>query len=84
MTDMDTCKEIHKQIDYRLEVQDRRLNDHSKRLDVIETGYSRLEERLSNLIAQLNTLNSTLRWFMALLLGSFVGFFFYAAQKGLL
>ncbi|WP_409229469.1 hemolysin XhlA family protein, partial [Gudongella sp. SC589] len=58
--------------------------DHSKRLDMIENINSRLEERISNLINQLNSLNVTLRWFMGLLIGAFVTFFFVAAQRGLL
>ena len=78
------CEQIHKQVDYRLDVHDKRLNDHSKRLDMIENINSRLEERLNNLINQLNSLNVTLRWFMGMILGAFVGFFFYAAQRGLL
>jgi hypothetical protein len=51
---------------------------------MIENINSRLEERISNLINQLNTLNVTLRWFMGLLIGAFVTFFFVAAQRGLL
>ena len=78
------CEQIHKQVDYRLDVHDKRLNDHSKRLDMIENINSRLEERISNLINQLNSLNVTLRWFMGLLIGAFVTFFFVAAQRGLL
>lgn len=78
------CEQVHKQVDYRLDVHDKRLNDHSKRLDMIESINSRLYERISNLINQLNTLNVTLRWFMGLLIGAFVTFFFYAAQRGLL
>jgi hypothetical protein len=78
------CEQIHKQVDYRLDVHDKRLNDHSKRIDMIENINSRLEERISNLINQLNTLNVTLRWFMGLLIGAFVTFFFVAAQRGLL
>jgi len=78
------CEQMHKQVDYRLDVHDKRLNDHSKRLDMIENINSRLEERISNLINQLNTLNVTLRWFMGLLIGAFVTFFFVAAQRGLL
>ncbi len=83
MIDENTCREIHKQIDYRLEVHDKRINDHSKRIDIIENGYSRLDERLSNLIAKLDSLNTTMRWFIGLLVGAFVSFFFYAVQKGL-
>ena len=78
------CEQIHKQVDYRLDVHDKRLNDHSKRIDILENVNSRLEERLNNLINQLNSLNVTLRWFMGLILGGIVTFFFVAAQRGLL
>ena len=55
-----------------------------KRLDLIENGYNRLDERLSNLIEKLESLNVTLKWFMGMILGGIVGFFFYAIQSGLL
>lgn len=84
MTDMETCKEIHRRIDEKMETQERRLNRHAERLDLIENINSRLEERISNLINQLNSLNIILRWFMGLLIGAFVTFFFVAAQRGLL
>lgn len=78
------CKEKHKRIDERLDVHDTRLNAHSERLDCIEKANSVLQERLDNLIKQLSQLNSMLKWFMGLMIGAFVSFFFYAAQRGLL
>ena len=79
----DACKERHKRIDERLDVQDKRLNNHSERLDRIELINGRLEERLNSLITQLEQLNKTMKWFMGLLLGGIVSFFFYALQKGI-
>ena len=76
-------EEKHRQIDYRLDVHEKRLNSHSERLDRIELVSGRLEERLNNLIQQLESLNTTMRWFIGLLVGSFVAFFFYAVQNGL-
>ena len=76
-------EEKHRQIDYRLDVHEKRLNSHSERLDRIELVNSRLEERLNNLIQQLEQLNKTMKWFIGLLVGSFVAFFFYAVQQGL-
>jgi len=78
------CKERHKRIDEKLELHERMINNHSERLDRIELANSRLEERLDNLIKQLAALNSTMKWFMGLIIGAFVSFFFYAAQRGLL
>lgn len=77
------CEIRHKRLDEKIEVHERRINNHSERLDRIELVNGRLEERLDNLIAQLATLNSTMKWFIGLLVASFVGFFFYAIQQGL-
>jgi len=81
--DKSVCDERHNQINYRLDVHEKRLNSHSERLDKIELTSGRLEERLNNLIQQLEQLNKTMKWFIGLLVGSFVAFFFYAVQQGL-
>jgi len=77
------CDERHKRIDEKIAIHERRLNNHSERLDRIELANGRLEERLNNLITQLEVLNKTMKWFIGLLVGSFVAFFFYAVQQGL-
>lgn len=77
------CDERHRQIDYRLDITEKRLNSHSERLDRIELASGRLEERLNNLIQQLEQLNKTMKWFIGLLVGTFVSFFFYVVQQGL-
>lgn len=77
------CEERHKRLDEKIAVHERRINNHSERLDRIELTSGRLEERLNNLILQLEQLNTTMKWFIGLLVGSFVAFFFYAVQNGL-
>ena len=78
------CEERHRQIDYRLDITEKRLSSHSERLDRIELTSGRLEERLNNLIQQLEQLNKTMKWFIGLLIGAFVSFFFYVVQQNLL
>ncbi|MBU5425025.1 hemolysin XhlA family protein [Tissierella pigra] len=78
------CEMRHQRLDEKIEVHDKRINNHSERLDVIERVNGRLEERLDGLIKQLSVLNSTMKWFMGLLLGGIVSFFFYAIQQGIL
>lgn len=78
------CRERHKRIDEKIEVHERRINNHSERIDQIERSTSRMDERLDGLIKQLAQLNSTLKWFIGLMIGAFVSFFFYAAQRGLI
>ena len=77
------CKERHKRVDEKIEVHERRLNDHSGRLDKLEQYQSRTETKIENLCEQIQGLVTTMRWFIGLLVGSFVGFFFYAVQSGL-
>lgn len=81
--DNSLCAEKHKRIDEKIDVHERRLNNHSERLDRIEQVNSKLEERLEGLIQQLSNLNTTMRWFIGLLVGAFISFFFYAVQQGL-
>ena len=82
--DENICKEVREKINYRLDKQENRMDNHSQRIDLIENGYSRLDERLNNLIVQIESLNTTIKWFLGLLMGSFIGFFFYAVQMGVL
>jgi predicted nuclease with TOPRIM domain len=77
------CDERHQRIDEKLELHERRLNNHSERLDRIELANGRLEERLNGLITQLENLNKTMKWFITAIVGAFISFFFYAVQQGL-
>ncbi len=77
------CKIKHQAIDEKLNIAENRLNSHGQRLDKLEQNAVRLEERLDNLIKQLSSLNSTIKWFIGLLIGSYVGFFFYVIQNKL-
>lgn len=77
------CDERHKRIDEKLELHERKLDIQSERLDRIELASGRLEERINNLIAQLENLNKTIKWFITALVGAFISFFFYAVQQGL-
>lgn len=77
------CEERHRRLDEKIAIHERRINSHSERLDRLELTNGRLEERLNSLIQQLETLNTTMKWFIGLLVGAFISFFFYAVQQGL-
>jgi predicted nuclease with TOPRIM domain len=77
------CELKHAEIDKKFELTERRLNNHGERIDKLEQNSARLEERLDNLIKQLSSLNTMLRWFIGLMIGSFVAFFFYAVQQNI-
>lgn len=76
------CAEKHKRIDEKLELSEKRINDHSKRIDVLEQNDARKEENIKGLVKELSVLNTTLRWFIGVMVGSFISFFFYAVQQG--
>lgn len=61
-----------------------RLNNHSKRLEQLEQRGAAVDQKIDNLCEQLKSLTTTLKWFIGLLVGSFVGFFFYAVQHNIL
>lgn len=77
------CELKHNEIDKKFETTEKRLNNHGDRIDKLEQNSIRLEERLDNLIKQLVQLNTMLRWFIGLMIGSFVAFFFYAVQQNI-
>lgn len=77
------CELKHIEIDKKFETTEKRLNNHGDRIDKLEQNSVRLEERLDNLIKQLAQLNTMLRWFIGLMIGSFVAFFFYAIQNNI-
>lgn len=76
------CKVMHERIDEKLEDHGNRLKDHGKRIDVLEQSKARTEESIKNLVKELSGLNITLRWFIGVMVGSFISFFFYAVQRG--
>lgn len=77
------CDLKHAEIDKKFDTTERRINNHSERIDKLEQNGVRLEERLDNLITQLSSLNTMMRWFIGLMVGSFVAFFFYAVQSNI-
>lgn len=77
------CTERHKRIDERLDTLNKRVNNHSERLDRIEQAQSEFRIEIKNLCENLKSLTSVLKWFIGLLIGSFVAFFFYAVQNNI-
>ncbi len=78
--------ELHKhkfeRLDEKFDSHEFRLNNHSVRIDVLEREQSKFEARMEGLIKQLELLNITMRWFIGVLVGALVTFFFYAVQQG--
>jgi hypothetical protein len=83
MTEPDLCKEKHKRVDERLDIQDKRLNSHSEEIDRLSKSDARNTNEITNLCKQIGDLVTTLRWLIGLLVTTLGGFFIWAIQSQL-
>ena len=72
------------------EVMEMKINEHDKkileldkRMDENERENAEFRIQIENLCKDIQSLTVTMKWFMGLLVGAFVSFFFYAVQHGL-
>lgn len=56
------CEEKHKRINERLELDERRLNDHSKRIDKLEQRGASVDAKIESLCEKVTDLISTIKW----------------------
>lgn len=70
-------------IKHQLGTHEKRLNNYGERLDRLEQDSASYKVEIKNLCDTIKSLTSTLKWFMGLMVGAFVSFFFYAVQQGI-
>lgn len=75
--------EKFKQLKETLGIFSTRLDNHGDRLDILEQRGASVDVRIENLCQQLQDLTHTLKWFIGLMVGSFVAFFFYVIQQSI-
>lgn len=68
---------------HKLDVHEKRINNHSDRIDKLEQNQARLEVQIQNLVLSLDSLTAVLKWLIGLGAGALVSFFFYAIQNNL-
>ncbi|MEF9918972.1 MAG: hemolysin XhlA family protein [Myroides sp.] len=64
----------------KLTINDKRLNDHSERLDALERSESMMTERVKNLCDKIEAQTKTLNWLIGAMVTSLAAFFIYAIQ----
>ncbi|AWZ50041.1 hypothetical protein C3495_14455 (plasmid) [Clostridiaceae bacterium 14S0207] len=67
----------------KLNVHDKRLNNHADRIDKLEQNQSRVDVKIETLCDQIKQLVSILKWYIGLSVGALVSFFFYAIQHNI-
>lgn len=78
---MERIEQQINQLNKEDERHERRLNDHSKRIDALEQFKSSTEIEIRNLVEQIKNLVSTIKWFMGLTFTVLAGFFIWYIQQ---
>lgn len=79
--DQDICQERHKTINQCIERQNIRLDNHGKRLDNLEKFESSTRVEIRNLIDQIKSLISTIKWGTGLTITTLLAFFIWYIQR---
>ena len=61
MVDMEMCAEKHKNVEEKLDLHDKRLNNHGDRIDKLENNQVRTEVIVQNLCEQIKSLVGILK-----------------------
>lgn len=69
--------------EHMIDVHERRINNHSERIDKLEQNDVKRDIQIENLCKSIEGLTTSIKWALGLFIGSFVGFFFYAVQNHL-
>jgi predicted nuclease with TOPRIM domain len=67
----------------KLETHEKRINNHSDRLDRLEQDNAALKVEIKNLCDNIKQLTTVMKWFITAIVGAFISFFFYAVQANI-
>ena len=71
----------HESMKEQIKRNETRLNNHSERIKQLENYRTRTEVQVENLIKEIASLVSTMRWTMGLLVTTLVAFFIWYIQS---
>lgn len=75
------CKARHDRIDEKFSTNEKRLNNHGERIDKLEQFRSSTETEMRNLIEQIKSLVSTIKWMMTSTILLLAGFLIWYIQN---
>lgn len=78
------CELYRERVNERLIIQDKRLDNHSDRLDALENYKYMIDERINNLIAKMDDLMGTMKWLTRGVGTAIIGLIVYIIQQFLL
>lgn len=75
------CKEKHDRINEKLDLHDRRLNNHADDLDVLKVSDTKHDEQIMSVIKRMDEIIGQNKWFIGIVIVQLLGFLFIAIEK---
>ena len=70
-------------IQHQISVHETRINNHSERIDRIETKQAETNVKIDNLCNSLDGLTSVIKWFLGVIITGLGAFFIWSIQNNL-
>lgn len=68
---------------HQIETHEIRINNHSERIDRLENKQAETNVKIDNLCNSLDSLTSTIKWFIGAIITSLGAFFIWAIQNNI-
>lgn len=75
------CETYRKIVDDKISVQDKRLDNHSERLDKLENYKYMIDERINHLIEKIDDLMGSMKWLTRGIGTAIIGILVYVIQQ---
>lgn len=70
-------------IEMKINEHDEKILELDKRMDKNDKENAEFKIQIKHLCETIQGLTSTMKWFIGILVGAFISFFFYAVQQGI-
>ena len=75
------CEEIHGQVKEKLDLHDKRLNNHGDDIDNIKGIENRHDQQIITILKKMDDIIGQNRWFIGIVIVQLLGFFFFTIEK---
>ena len=75
------CEVYRNIVEDKLEVHDKRLDDHAKRLSGLENVRYTIDGRIDSITKQIDDLKDTVKWFNRGVIGAWIGLIVFLIQQ---
>lgn len=83
MMDDKQCETYRKNVEEKIQAHDKRLDNHSSRLDELEHYRYTIDERISNLTQKVDEIAQSVKHFTNLVIGAWIGLIIFLIQQAM-